>query len=263
MRSPPLGAIHLLAATMALGASACLPAPEQAEPLSETFAVSDYFTPSGYMGDGQRLGNITVEVNSANCKPRPVGARGDCYVFTYHKDAYPTNHWAGVYWVFPANNWGSSYGRAVTSENFKQIRFQAALEAPMPYTAMGGSPQPFSAFSGDIDPQGNFNNLNMVGVADHKDAVNANTSLMVGTDLTTDLRPFSLPLSDFAKGQNCVVEPAPPAPQIPNNCDAAGFASDLIGAFGWAIHYPDDSDPDGSKGVKLYLDDIVWDTTAP
>ena len=262
-----LGRLFAASALLVAGLSSCLPAPEQAVPLSATFAVSDYFTPSGYMGDGARLGNLSVEVNSPNCKPRPAGHQGDCYVFTYHKDAMQTDHWAGVYWVFPANNWGTEYGHAIVSENFKQVRYYAAVEAPMPYTANGAA-QPFNTFSGGIDPNGFYNNLGMQegnGLQDHKDAVSNMASLgsAVGTGITATLQPFHYDLTDFEKGANCIIEPPAPMPQIPNNCDAMGFASDLIGAFGWAAHYPDDGDPNGTMDVKVYLDDIVWDTNAP
>jgi hypothetical protein len=41
---------------------------------------------------------------------------------------------------------------------------------------------------------------------------------------------------------------------------ANGAASALIGAFGWALPYPTGGDPTGATPVKVYLDDIVWDT---
>jgi hypothetical protein len=97
---------------------------EHSGPITETFALSEFFTPSGHMGDGQTLGHITVDVGSP-CKERPAGSRGDCYRFSYLPGALA---WAGVYWVFPANNWGSRPGRSITGAAFKQVRFWVASE---------------------------------------------------------------------------------------------------------------------------------------
>lgn len=66
------------------------------------FVVSDFFTPSGHMGDGAKAGFITMD------SERSCGVRGMCYNFDYQPGA---NRWAGVYWVYPSNNWGSRNGR--------------------------------------------------------------------------------------------------------------------------------------------------------
>jgi hypothetical protein len=253
-----LGGLLALGGVLA-GAPACLPPPAPAAPLTDTFSVSNYFTPSGYMGDGARLGNLSVEVNK-HCKPRPAEARGDCYVFTYKKDQVQADHWAGVYWVFPANNWGVEFGHAIDTAKFQQIRFYAAIEAPMPFTAAGGATDFFNTFAGGIDPAGFYSHM---GLQDHRDAVKVTLAATVGKDLTSDLRPFQMALSDFARSANCNLDMPPPAPKMPANCDANGFANDLIGAFGWSVHYPDDADPNGDQSLKIYLDDIVWDTKAP
>jgi hypothetical protein len=74
------------------------------------FYVSDFFTPSGHMGDGQEPGHITMNAND-HCLPRPEGAGGNCYRFIYGP---PGNaFWGGVFWQFPANNWGGQEGRYV------------------------------------------------------------------------------------------------------------------------------------------------------
>ncbi len=73
------------------------------------FAVSDYFAPSGFMGDGTTVG--AVDVKTTECMtPRPPGARGDCYKVTYA----PIGAWAGVYWQYPADNWGAKAGKKIT-----------------------------------------------------------------------------------------------------------------------------------------------------
>jgi hypothetical protein len=261
-------ALTLMCGVVSLGTAGCLPPPPVAAPLTSTFAVSDYYTPSGYMGDGARLGNLSVEVNQ-NCKPRPEGHQGDCYVFTYRKDKVQTDHWAGVYWVFPANNWGSNFGHAIDSTKFHQIRYQVAIEGPSPFT-VGGVPQFFNGFAGRITAGGGYTNLGnpmtqtnpeLIGLQDHSDAVSASPDSppTIGTDIVgTELRPFSIPLTSDDISANCQTNPA-----LPQNCDANGFANDLIGAFGWSFHYPDDADPNGTQSVKVYLDDIVWDTSTP
>jgi hypothetical protein len=99
---------------LALPLVACGPSDEtsraESGPIKGPFIVSSYFTPSGLMGDGAVPGRVTVDINK-NCKqPRPPNAQGDCYRFLY----IPSDvHWAGAYWVFPANNWGAVRGREV------------------------------------------------------------------------------------------------------------------------------------------------------
>jgi hypothetical protein len=98
-----------------------------------TFAVSDFFTPSGHMGDGETPGHLKMEVNE-NCRVSDT-EYGNCYRFTYGP---PSNRlWAGVFWVSPANNWGSEPGRSfypwvfdkkkgVIRQRYNRIRFTAA-----------------------------------------------------------------------------------------------------------------------------------------
>lgn len=82
-------------------------------------AISSVFAPSGYMGDG--TGGTALVADTA-CTARPSGARGDCYHFTYK--AGPLL-WSGVYWQFPANNWGASEGKALPAGATK-VAFYAA-----------------------------------------------------------------------------------------------------------------------------------------
>lgn len=92
-------------------------------PIEGPFYVSSYFAPSGHMGDGQNPGQIVADV-AEHCKGRPSGAGGDCYRFTYTPGEML---WAGVYWVYPSNNWGSRPGRTVVGD-YSRIRFYAAAE---------------------------------------------------------------------------------------------------------------------------------------
>jgi hypothetical protein len=93
--------------------AACAPpasAPDDA-PLSPPFAVSDHFSPTGYMGDGTTVG--VVDMVAAVCPSRAPSATGDCYRIVYTPPSPPMNQWAGVYWQYPANNWGAYPGHAV------------------------------------------------------------------------------------------------------------------------------------------------------
>jgi len=87
------------------------------------FAVSAYFAPSGFMGDGADGVSLLAETES--CAPRPDGARGDCYRFTYTP---ATQLWAGVYWQFPANNWGNAEGKQI-KPGATQVAFYASSAA--------------------------------------------------------------------------------------------------------------------------------------
>jgi hypothetical protein len=94
-------------------ASTCAPptaTPDDA-PLAIPFAVSDHFSPTGYMGDGTTVGVVTML--AAACPSRMPGAVGDCYQVTYTPPVPPVNSWAGVYWQYPGNNWGGYPGHNV------------------------------------------------------------------------------------------------------------------------------------------------------
>src|ERR1700736_3021317 len=122
-------------AALALTVAGCLPSISDLDhgPLNSTFAVSDFFSPSGYMGDGEFFGKMIGTTNEGCKQPRPPGARGNCYSFTYQPNDIDVDPWAGVFWVFPANSWGSTSGHAIDIAQFKQISFWAAIEGPTPY----------------------------------------------------------------------------------------------------------------------------------
>ena len=250
------GFLALAFVALAMASVGCLPELNDPDrgPLVSTFAVSDYFTPSGFMGDGASEGFLSIQVNQGCKEPRPANAQGYCYVFTYYDDTATSNFWAGVYWVFPANSWGSRPGYAIQSQNFKQVRFSAAVEFPTPNTKNGGSSS-FNAIAGKINA-GNY------GPTEHNDVIDEENTYTVGKDIGSDLKQYSLDLTT-----------QPPAPE-------------LIGAFAWSIDFPNDSctcsvptdaaldcksmpDPNSPTmmgrltcpyPVRIYLDDIVWDT---
>jgi hypothetical protein len=111
---------------LVLLASACGPSElgegvENSGPLSGDFAVSDHFTASGFMGDGEESGFLTVQ-RDESCPMRPRGAEGSCFEFRYVPGE---KRWAGVYFQYPANNWGSQPGRAIDG-GYSRVRFSAS-----------------------------------------------------------------------------------------------------------------------------------------
>jgi hypothetical protein len=238
-------------------------------PLTSTFAVSDYFAPSGFMGDGANPGYLTVDFDEAHCKqPRPAGHQGRCYTFTYYMDPKDSNPWAGVYWVYPTNSWGARPGYAIDSTKFHQVRFSAAVEVPTPNTK-GGNPSLFNGLTGGIFANGFYTKKTDAGVVtqmEHDDVIKAGTSVTIGKELGSDWKQINIPLVN----------------QDP--------ATELIGAFAWSMDFPSDSctcsipgikvlsctsgmDPDGNPipigtvncptPVTVHIDDIVWDTNPP
>jgi hypothetical protein len=99
----------MLAMGLAIAAAACSPTPATPDdaPLTPPFTVSDHFAPTGYMGDGTTIG--AVDVQNDACPSRSPVPIGDCYSIVYK----PVGNWAGVYWQYPANNWGAYPGRTI------------------------------------------------------------------------------------------------------------------------------------------------------
>lgn len=74
------------------------------------FEVSNYFYPSGWMGDGEdgEEGEKYIQLNDQwreNCHSAPT-----CIRITYRPNK---KGWAGIYWQFPDGNWGDSPGRRI------------------------------------------------------------------------------------------------------------------------------------------------------
>jgi hypothetical protein len=99
-----------------------IPDPEPPEGIEAPFLVSKYFAPSGFMGDGASGTALVADVTPESCAPRPDGAEGDCYRFTYTAE---TQLWAGVYWQFPPNNWGNVEGKKI-APGATEVSFWAA-----------------------------------------------------------------------------------------------------------------------------------------
>ena len=107
---------------------------ENPGPIAGPFPVSRFFTASGFMGDGMLPGFLLADVDE-HCLERPTGALGNCYRFTYNVG---DQKWAGVYWQYPANNWGSRPGRSVAA-SFSHVRFSAAAKYSIVLPAGGGT----------------------------------------------------------------------------------------------------------------------------
>jgi hypothetical protein len=135
-------------------------------PATLPFAVDQYYVASGFMGDGATDGLIVAD-NTCQT-PRPAGAVGQCYRFTYHKGAMG---WGGVYWQYPANNWGTSPGKRIAPGATK-IRFYAA-------GAQGGEPVSFITL-GINDPMGTYHDPPTVTVVQ---------------TLTTTMTPYEINLT--------------------------------------------------------------------
>lgn len=190
-------------------------------PLDGPFAVSDFFSPSGDMGDGAVAGPLTTDINE-NCKERPAGARGDCYRFTYVPS---TQLWAGVYWQYPSNNWGTQagwpLGQRVTDMGtlpvFTSVKFQVASNVAA--DDLGNALQAQFIVGG------------INGGFQHSDAFKFS---VFRTDVSTSWQQITIDISG-----------------IP-------FES-VIGAFCWVTSYPMNTDPATAAPHVVYLDDIVWE----
>jgi hypothetical protein len=220
-----------LALAVAAGASGgCLPSINNVDdgPLDSTFAVSDVFTPSGFMGDGATFKHLYMDVNNLSCTPRVPNSQGYCYKFTYYKDTSPTGvSWAGVFWVFPANNWGTRPGHAMDTTVFHQLRFRAAIELPKPLPEFAGQDL-------NVEPP-NFFYGNIMGFTNTDDI-----SGKIYPKATDQLQQYYLPFPDV---------------------NPVRHDDSLIGGFGWSIAFPSWADP--NTPLVVYVDDIVWDTAAP
>ncbi len=68
------------------------------------FAVDDAFFTSGYMGDGERQ---LITEHACAAGQRGGKGRGRCHKFIYETGPMSMG-WGGLYWQYPANNWGKT-----------------------------------------------------------------------------------------------------------------------------------------------------------
>lgn len=112
-----------LLATSSVGCS--VSEPEADRTVELPFLVSEEFTPSGFMGDGELDDVVTMEVDNDKCHVRAADSRGSCFRFDYHAPASGSIGWGGVYFQAPPNNWGDLPGKRV-AQGAKQLRLKAA-----------------------------------------------------------------------------------------------------------------------------------------
>jgi hypothetical protein len=292
--SPARIAVALL---LALPLVACGPSDEAdravAGPIKGPFLVSNFFTPSGLMGDGATPGRVWVDIND-HCKPRPAGAQGDCYRFTYIPGDV---HWAGAYWVYPANNWGTTRGRPVIGpvdkgvpnpdnpaagnlRGYTHARAKFSMckpEAGLDYCPCGEDDKlkcpvlpaenQMHFWVGRLDgrtatpPQPYYDE----GCAVYPDTVLCSTDQMLKMPRPDGTTSVKVPYF-FQPGETTV--PFPPLPAgphaetdwLPASIDLSNWAPQrLIAGFGFSSN--DEANKVNGVGMPqvIYIDDIVWE----
>ena len=94
------------------------------------FVVDTVFVSSGFMGDGAMAGAIgmvpakTGDSTDCNGMRASTTAAGSCHAVTYTPPGSGGMGWGGVYWQYPANNWGTKAGFTVPA-GAKKVTFQA------------------------------------------------------------------------------------------------------------------------------------------
>jgi hypothetical protein len=131
------------------------------------FVVDNTFIASGYMGDGA-MPNSIVEDAATCMATRPAGAAGKCHKYTYTPLAVGSVGWGGVYWQYPANNWGVTPGKRIATGATK-ITFSAA-------GALGGESVAFIA--------------GMAGT-NYQDTISVTSTIM----LTTTMTPYTIDIT--------------------------------------------------------------------
>jgi hypothetical protein len=209
-------------------------------PVGGPFVVSDYFAPTGAMGDAATPGNLVISVQ-AGCKSRPAGARGNCYSFQYvASNPYTTPitksrgvcSWAGVVFQYPDNNWGTSEGLPIASGKLSKVSAWVALASGNEEITFGaggmGSPPDAEAGAG---PSASMCPPSETPRLPNYDVLSSSSTQEIGTDWTR----IEIPILSR--------DPSAPVPATTN----------LIGAFLWAMS----STPGLPKTV--YLDDLVYE----
>jgi hypothetical protein len=88
------------------------------------------FVSSGFMGDGSTAGLITMtpakmgDPTDCHAMRASATAAGNCHIVVYMPPATGGMGWGGVYWQYPANNWGMKPGFPIPS-GAKKVTFQA------------------------------------------------------------------------------------------------------------------------------------------
>jgi len=104
--------------------------PDLAPPTTLPFAVDTAFAASGFMGDGESAGPLTIVPaipgDSTDCNGmRPsTTAAGVCHMVTYVPPEPAKAGWAGIYWQYPDKNWGTIPGYPIPG-GATHVTFQA------------------------------------------------------------------------------------------------------------------------------------------
>lgn len=119
------GAAGAGSGTAGTGAAGTAPPPAA---LTLPFNVSDHYRPTGGMGDGAVVGAVTFVTDGAACAGEPAAANaGLCYAVTYQPQpiaAGAPSTWAGFFWQYPDNNWGTQQPQMVMA-GAKAVSFWA------------------------------------------------------------------------------------------------------------------------------------------
>lgn len=256
---PSISLQHAAAALLVSSLTVACGASDEADrahagPVKGPFVVSHHFTPSGLMGDGQIPDQLVMNINTPDCKkPRPPNAQGDCYHVLWN--VKKADVWAGAYWVFPSNNWGSVPGRQVIGPvnkgvdpvtgkqlwGYNKVRFYAAADR-MPIK------EPFFKYwVGGVDGQ---------RARPSQPYYDVGCSVFPGTppacidETRTPPQPPGYLFGPIEDSGNLGVEWKQYELSLAN-----WSVEQLIGAFGFATN---DTDNPGSP-MSMYFDDIVWE----
>jgi hypothetical protein len=260
--------------------------------LDKSFAVSSEFVASGAMGDGadDALFEIFPQMGSDDaCSgyiergPDSAGRApaGDCYRFEYRTNG--ADNWAGVYWQWPANNWGQQSGRRISPDTFDRLRFKVALmqenedgelEAAVSRMTFwaGGMGHGPSAAALALQAQGEAAALDAgVPVAD---AGNPMLTDLIYKDAfkTAELVRPVLPDPDTGEvswnefslriPRTTTLPDAPDDPLRDNEPSFGEPYQRVIGAFAWALGHPAGELPGTGTKFLVFVDDIVWQAAA-
>jgi hypothetical protein len=242
-----------------LAAVACGPPDEGSRvrnpgPVQGPFYLSNYFTPSGDMGDGQIAGNLVTTFNEG-CKERPLDAGGDCYRFDYHVS---TARWAGVYWVFPSNSWGAYPGRSLIGtvdlgsglRGFKSVTFSAAIDqATLAATCSNFEPPTAAMPVPCASPPGLFVNFIAGGI----DGKMADPQLPYSDVSCTGGPETCVPFKAF-QGATLNTTWQTISIDLSNTPLTA-----VIGGFAWVSSYPSDVVPAVTPQQTIFIDDVIWE----
>ncbi len=145
--------------------------------LAMPFPVDPTFVSSGFMGDGEMPGFVSMlpakPTDNADCngKRAMAPAVGQCHQVTYTPPDAGGKGWAGVYWQYPANNWGTKAGYTIPP-GANKVSFWAK-------GAAGGEQVSFLAG----------------GIAGASSAFQDTVKSQVKTTLTTDWVQYSIDIS--------------------------------------------------------------------